>query len=1004
MRGTAGPPGRRRGALAPTLAVLGVLVVLLLGLASVWTDVLWYSQLGFTEVYRTRLLTEAGLFIVAAGLTAGSVYAAMAIAYRSRPVYAPVAVDTASLERYRETIEPLRRLVTIAVPAALGLFAGSAASQRWETFQLWWNRVPFDATDAQFGKDIGFFVFTLPWLQFLVGLFTMISVLAALVSVVTHYLYGGLRLQGPGPRLTSVARIQLSVIATAFLLLRAVDYWIGRYAMTTKQATETFTGLTYTDAEATLSARAVLAAIAAIIAILFLVGAFVDRWRMLPLYGVVLLVISAILIGGIYPAVVQRFRVNPSPQSYELPYIKNNIEATRAAYGLDQVKSQAYKAQTEASPQALRNDADSIPGIRLLDPALVSDTFKQLQQNKQYYQFADALDVDRYTVDGKARDSVVAVRELNLGGVPIDKRNWFNDHFVYTHGFGLVAAYGNEPTADGKPTFFEGGIPVRSTVGDYEPRVYFGEKSLEYSIVGGPPGSTPRELDYPDDNSATQQKNTTYAGEGGVAIGSLLRRTLYALKFREQNILLSKGVTDQSRIMYDRTPRERVEKVAPYLTLDGDPYPSIVDGRIVWILDGYTTSNRYPYSLLSFLDQATADSLTANATSVAALAQQQVNYIRNSVKATVDAYDGSVRLYAWDEKDPVLAAWRKVFPTSVKPLAAIGGDLMSHLRYPEDLFKVQRTLLARYHVTDPSAFFSAGDFWQVPPEPNPRQGATVGGVTAVLPRQPPFYLSIQMPGQDAPRYSLTSTFIPPTTGRNTLKGFLAVDADAGNEPGKRRADYGTMRLLQLPTDAIKGPGQMQNDFNSNTIVSGELNILQGTGGASAVEKGNLLTLPMAGGLLYVQPVYIRSKGETTYPVLRRVLVGYGDKIGFAPTLDAALNQVFGTSPLTAAPGTGGTGGTGASPSPGASPATGGADARAALQQALSEAQRAVQDSDAALKAGDFTKYGEAQKRLKDAIARAVEAQQRLGVTTSSATVGPTGSPKPSASATPSATP
>ncbi len=976
--------------------MLGVLVVLVLGLASLWTDVLWYSQLGFTEVFRTRLLTEALLFLAAGLLTAGAVFASMLLAFRSRPVYAPVSLDQASLERYRETIEPLRKLVVIALPTALGLFAGSAASQRWQTFLLWWNGVEFGTKDEQFGLDVGFFVFTLPWLQFVVGLLTVITFLAGVVAVITHYLYGGFRIQGPSPRFTPVARMHLSSIAAMFLLLRALDYWLGRYALTTKQS-RLITGLSYTDANATLSAQGVLAAIAAVIAVLFIVAAFVDRWRMLPLYGLALLVISAILVGGIYPAVIQRFRVTPSPQSFELEYIQRNIDATRAAYGLDQVKTQPYRAAVEASPQDLRDDADSIPGIRLLDPALVVDTYKQLEQNKPYYQFADALDVDRYVVDGKLRDSVVAVRELNLAGVPADKRNWYNDHFVYTHGFGLVAAYGNELSAEGAPRFFQSGIPVRGALGTYEPRIYFGEFSPSYSIVGGPANGPKLELDFPDDASATQQANTTYSGKGGVQMGSYVKRALFALKFREQNILLSKGVSAQSRILYDRTPRERVQKVAPYLTLDGDPYPSVVDGKVVWIIDAYTTSNRYPYSSLRFLDEATSDSLTASSQSVVALGQNQVNYIRNSVKATVDAYDGSVKLYAWDEKDPVLAAWRKVFPTSVQPLSTIDGDLMSHLRYPEDLFKVQRTLMARYHVTDPAAFFSGGDFWQVSPEPNPQTTATAGGVTAGLPpRQPPFYLSIQMPGQDAPRYSLTSTFIPSQGGRNTLKGFLAVDADAGKETGKKRTDYGQMRLLQLPTDSIKGPGQMQNDFNANSTVTSFLTLLRS--GSSTVENGNLLTLPMADGLLYVQPVYVRSKGETSYPLLQRVLVGYGNKIGFAPTLDGALTQVFGAG-LTGTPSTGGTGGTGGtgtpSPTPGTAPA---GSATAALQQALTDAQQAVKDGEAALAAQDFAKYGEAQKRLKDAVARAIDAQARLGTTTSSATATP--SPTPSVSPSP----
>jgi uncharacterized membrane protein (UPF0182 family) len=967
--------------------VLGVLVVLLLGLASIWTDVLWFAQLGYTEVFRTRLLTQVLLFLVGGLLTAGAVFASMVLAYRSRPIYAPIAVETASLDRYRESLEPLRKLVTIGVPAALGLFAGSAASQRWQTFLLWWNGSSFGRKDAQFGLDVSFFVFTLPWLQFITGLLTMITFLAGLAAVVTHYLYGGLRLQGPGPRLTPVARMQLAGTAAVFLLLRAVDFWLGRYALTTKQqssqTTGQITGLSYTDAEATLNARGVLAAIAVIIAILFVVAAFVDRWSMLPLYGLVLLVISAILIGGIYPAVIQRFRVTPSPQQFELKYIQRNIDATRAAYGLDTVQAQRYSAKTEATQQDLRNNAATIPGIRLLDPARVSDTYKQLQQNKQYYQFADALDVDRYRVGNTVRDTVVAVRELNLSGVPANRRSWFNNHFVYTHGYGLVGAYGNEETASGAPVFVETGTAAKdSGLGTYEPRIYFGENSPDYSIVGARTGgpATPT-LDYPDAGNPT-----SYAGTGGVAVGSFWRKVLFAMKFREQNILLSEGVTSNSRIMFDRNPRERVAKVAPYLTLDGDPYPTVVDGRIVWIIDGYTTTNRYPYSDLMALDEATNDSITASAQSVAALARQQVNYMRNSVKATVDAYDGKVTLYAWDEQDPVLQAWRKVFPTSIKPLASVGAGLMSHLRYPEDLFKVQRALLARYHVTDAGSFFSAGDFWQVAPEPTTPSGTT---------RQPPYYLSIQMPGQDEPRFSLTSTFIPPQGGRNTLKGFLAVDADAGNTAGKKREGYGTLRLLQLPNDAIKGPGQMQNDFNANPRVQNELALLRGGAtGASTVENGNMLTLPLAGGLMYVQPVYVRGRGETSYPLLQRVLVGYGQRIGFAATLPEALNEVFGTG---ASGGTGGsTGGTGGSPSPGASPGASptAASAQAALQDALADALQAVKDSESALAAGDFTKYGEAQRRLKDAVQRASEAQSRLGTTSSGATA-PSPSPSPS---------
>lgn len=956
--------------MAPTLAVLGVLIVGTLVLAEVWTDVLWFRQLGFLSVFRTELLARAGLFVVGGAVMAGGVLASLVFAYRSRPVYAPVSPEQASLDRYRDSIEPLRRLVVIVVPIALALFAGSAASQEWKTFLLWANRVPFGTKDPQFQLDVGFFVFTLPWLQFVTSFLTAVIVLAGLSALVTHYLYGGLRLQGGTPRMTAPARIHLGSLAALFLLLRALDSWLGRYTLSAKQSS-LITGLTYTDANAVLTARGVLAAVSLIVAVLFVVAAVADGWRMLPLYGVGLLVLTAIVVGQIYPAIVQRFQVTPSAQVLEAPYIERNIKATRDAYGLSDVQVTEYAAKTVATPGALRNDAASIPGIRLIDPALVSQTFRQLEQNKQYYNFADALDVDRYSIKGQTRDTVIAVRELNLDQAPAGQRNWYNDHVVYTHGFGVVAAYGNARGSDGKPVFFQSGIPSTGELGEYQPRVYFGEQSPSYSIVGGPAGATKRELDFPDDKGASKQQNTTYQGAGGVPIGSFFNRLLFAVKFREQNILLSDAVNDQSRILYDRTPRQRVQKVAPFLTLDGDPYPAVINGRITWIIDGYTTSDRYPYSALENLDQVTSDSLTAGSQSVANLQAQQINYMRNSVKATVDAYDGTVTLYAWDEKDPVLKAWRSAFPNVIKPLASLDGQLMQHLRYPEDMFKVQRDLLSRYHVTDPGAFFGQQDFWRIPRDPTES--------TTTPQQQPPYYLTLQMPGQKAPSFSLTTTFIP-TSGastRDVLTGFLAVNSDAGSTTGQRSPGYGKLHLLELPRDAVvPGPGQVQNNINADTVVSQALNLLRQ--GKTTVEYGNLLTLPMGGGLLYVEPVYVRSAGDSSYPLLQRVLVAFGNQIGFADTLDGAINQVFnggGTGGTGTGTGTGGTGGTSTPPSTTSPTATAGAQAR--LQQALEEAAQAMRDSDAALKAGDFNAYGQAQARLKAALTRALAAEAEL---------------------------
>jgi uncharacterized membrane protein (UPF0182 family) len=441
--------------------------------------------------------------------------------------------------------------------------------------------------------------------------------------------------------------------------------------------------------------------------------------------------------------------------------------------------------------------------------------------------------------------------------------------------------------------------------------------------------------------------------------------------------------------------------VAPYLTLDGDPYPSVVGGKLVWIVDGFTTTNQYPYSRTIPLRDVTSDSLTENSRSVAALDQQQVNYIRNSVKATVDAYTGDVTLYAWDDQDPVLRAWMNVFPGTVQPLSAMDGDLMSHVRYPEDLFKVQRTLLARYHVTDANAFFGGQDFWQIPSDPTDNTGNGAPGL------QPAYYLTLQMPGQDNPSFSLTSTFIPRSSGtttRNVLTGFFAVDSDAGTKKGEKRPGYGTLRLLQLPKDTtVPAPGQVQNNFTSSPEVSNQLNILAGNrnnNGGSRVQYGNLLTLPLANGLLYVQPVYLRAANQGSYPLLQRVLVAFGNRIGYAADLNCALDQVFNNrqtgstdSPACArdaskdgtgvtAPPDNGTGPSpSTSPSPSNSPSTSPSapgNAQQQLDQALKDADQAVKDSQAALKAGDFAAYGAAQKKLQDAIQRALLAEQQLG--------------------------
>ncbi|HLR95376.1 MAG TPA: UPF0182 family protein, partial [Jiangellaceae bacterium] len=604
---------------------------------------------------------------------------------------------------------------------------------------------------------------------------------------------------------------------------------------------------------------------------------------------------------------------------------------------------------------------------------------------------------------GEKRDTVIAVRELNQDGLGADQRTWINDHTVYTHGFGVVAAYGNTVSSDGRPAFYEGGIPSAGELGDYEPRVYFGQETPSYSIVGAPEGTEPWELDYPDDGAEDGQVNNTYAGDGGPSVGSFWNQLLFAIRFGTADIVFSDRVNEESQILFDRDPHVRIGKVAPYLTLDARAYPAVVDmdddpdtpKELVWIVDGYTTTNEYPYSARESLEDATTDALTQELGVVnVASVPDEVNYIRNSVKAVVNAYDGEVTLYEWDEADPILQTWENVFPDHITPMSEISGDLMAHLRYPEDLFKVQRQLLARYHVTDAASFYSGGNFWNIPNDPTADQGVS----------QPPYYLTMQMPDQDEARFSLTSSFIPGgQTDRNILTGFLAVDSETGNVAGEVREGYGQLRLLELPSDVtVPGPGQVQNTFNANPTISTELNLLE-TGGSNVI-RGNLLTLPMGGGLLYVQPVYVQASEGTQYPLLQRVLVSFGDEIGFAPTLTEALDEVFGgdsgaeggdadivdlrpdAPPIEEDLPEDGEEPAGEEPgdeeTPDAEPGDGGttpvpADAAQRLANALSDAQQAMADSQAALAEGDWTAYGDAQARLDRALEAALEADEEI---------------------------
>lgn len=978
---------RKVSPLAITIVLMVLLVLGFLAASSVYTEVLWFDQLGYLSVLTTQWLAVGSMFLIGFFAMAVPIFFAIDIAYRTRPVYARL---NAQLDRYQEMLEPLRRMIKWLLPAVFGLFGGLASAVNWQRAVLWLNAVDTGEVDPQFGLDVSFYMFTLPMLQSLVAYASAVILLSLMLGVATSFLYGGIAVSGRDVRVSKSTRIQAAALAFIYLLLQAASLWLDRYAtLTSSQGI--ITGATYTSANAVIPGKQILAGVAVLVAVLFLITAFTGKWR-LPVIGTGLLLVSALVLSVGYPWVIQDFRVQPDEKNLEREYIEHNIAATRTAYGIDDVRVERYDAVTEAEPGQLRNDAVTTANIRIIDPEVVSPTFAQLEQSRQYYQFPETLNVDRYLIGDRTEDTVSAVREIDI----TQQTSWYNRALVYTHGYGLVAAYGNQRSSNGEPVFIESGIPTRGLLGDFQPRVYFSPKSPEYSIVGGE-REKDIELDYPlsdetaDANAAAEsadpgadgaedaatdeaatdnrQNQYTFTGDGGPVLTNVFLKLIYALKFQAFEILLSDAVVPNSQVLYERDPVSRVQKVAPYLTLDSAPYASVVDGEIVWIIDGYTTSDQYPYSQLRDFNDLIVDADNPRTDPIA----HPVNYIRNSVKATVNAYDGSVRLYVWDETDPIINAWSKVFPDTVLSVEKMSGDLLSHVRYPSNLFKAQREMLATYHVTDAGAFYSNEDAWRTPEDPVSESVAVDGEAL----RQPPYYLTLAAGANATPNYSIYSTYIPAARGedaRNILTGYLSVNANAGAVDGKISDEYGTLTLLRIPTGtAVPGPGQVQNSFSTDAEVSRLLNILRS--GGSEVISGNLLTLPVGGGFLYVQPVYVQASSGTSFPILQKILVSFGEKIAFEDTLDAALDSLFGGNSGAPTGDQSVAGGTTESTATDSADTTEQVSPDAALDQALRDMQQAISDRDAAMKAGDWAAYGEADQRLNDALERALQASQ-----------------------------
>ena len=959
--------GKRRGALGPALVILAALILGFILFSRIYTDLLWYRSLDSQQVFVTRVGAMIGLFLASVVIMGAGVAINMAIAYRLRPKLKSMPKASGSIGRYHDAMTSRIRTFILLPSLAIGVLAGTSAVAQVDTFLAWTRATDFGQTDPYFGLDFGFYVFSLPWWQFVATSAMAVLVVATLGAGVVHFITGSLRTapfrvnvtqaegQAPQPQIelsnpfTARAQAHLSVLLGLIMIVYGIQNLLGRYALAST-TNELFTGISYTDDHSRMTAKLVIAVIAFLAAVVFFANAYLRRW-MLPAAAVVLMVVSSLVISMIYPALVQRFTVIPDQPSLERPYIENQIAATRYAYDIADVDIREYSAVTATEPGQLRADAEALPGIRLMDPAVIAPAFEQLQQVRGYYSFSPVLDVDRYVINGTPTDAIVAVREIDLTGVP--DQSWPNIHTVYTHGYAMVGAYGNRRQPSGEPSWIVGDIPPVGDLAEHQPRIYFGERSTAYAVVGAPEGTPPVELDTPGGGEGGNETKTTYDGEGGVPIGDLWTRILYAARFSDINLLLSDRVNEESQILYDRTPKERVQKVAPWLTLDGDAYPAIVDGRVVWILDGYTISNSFPNSQRVDMRTVTSDSSAARRGLGDSL---PLNYIRNSVKAVVDAHEGTVDLYAWDTEDPIMQTWSRVYPDMVKSKDDVSPDLLAHMRYPQDLFKAQRSVLGRYHTENTDTWFQQSDLWRVPDEPRDER---------LL--EPPYYLSIKWPGDDAPVFSQTAAYVP--SGRENLVAYLAVVADASHEK------YGEMRVLKLSnTQQIAGPGQTFNAIRTDGEVAERLRpYIQGS---ADIIYGNLLTLPLGGGLMYVQPIYTQrneaaQSGTGSYPVLRFVAVRFGERIGIGDSLQAALDMVF-EGDAGADTGEHGDGEDPTTPD-GDTPATG----PEAAQELLREAAAAYEEADRLLREGDLAGYQrqiEMARRKMEEAARALEGQ------------------------------
>jgi uncharacterized protein len=931
---------RRRWILGAVAAIF-VLLVLLSALSGLYVDLLWFREVHFAGVFWKVIWSKILLGVIFGVLFFVLLLANLIIARRLTPKFRPFSPEQELMDRYRAAFEPYARWLIPLAAAVIAIFVGLAASAQWQTFLLYRSvgGVSFHTLDPVFHRDPAFYIFRLPFLKFVQGwLFSALVGILVIVGV-AHYLSGGIRVQTAGEKVTPQVKAHLSVLLGLIVLVKAWGYYLGKFNLLYSPR-GVVTGASYTDIHAELPALKLLVIIAIICAALFLANIRLRGW-ILPVLGIGLLMLTSIVAGAIVPAVVQKFKVSPQEFQKEQPYIAYNISNTRQAFGLDKVKltTQSTVADAATTAQVQANDP-TISNIRLWSPDIIRQTFDNLQRFQQYYEFSD-VDVDRYPIDGVTHLVMLSAREVRQSQIPGGGATWQNVHLFYTHGYAAVASPVNTVTSEGLPVFVLQDIPPAAHPGitlsaDKGAQVYYQERAdVPYVVVD----TKMRELNYP--TSSGQTLNTTrYQGAGGIPIGGFFRRLVFAYRYRDFNLLISGLIDKDSRIMINRDIRTRISKAAPFLLYDQDPYAAIVGGRLVYVQDAYTTTDLYPYSQRVDLGNSTNGDLHG-----------QINYIRNSVKVVVDAYDGSLSFYVVDPKDPLIQVWERAFPTlfakTAPPL-----ELQQHFRYPEDMMLVQSAQFANYHVTDPQTFYGKEKFWALPNDPNPTasQGALLR----------PYYVLLKLPGDSQEQFVLFEPFTP--FNRPNMVAYMAGLSDPGRYPG--------LEAVQFPGGQnVDGPQQVFSRINQDPTWSQQRSLL-GQGGSS-VAFGNLLVIPVDNAFIYVQPVFVIStQANGAIPELKRVLVVNGSTVALGTSLQDALASAFGTGTTTQPPPTG-------QPPPST-------DVAKLLQQALQDFQTAEAD----LRAGNLAGY---QTEINAAQALIAQANQLSG----GATPSPSPSPSPS---------